>query len=261
MHHFLVQSYSTYKGLYYWLNWPGYISGVFIQPFASVIMFSILGRFSSNPNAAQEFALGISVASMVFVLSNGIAQSYQYDRMLGTISFLFVSPANRFINFISRSIFHYPNALLSFITGLVAAKIVVNLDFGDVNWPGFVLSVLVIALSLTALGQLLGTLSIALLNWIGLQAVANGAAFILTGAIIPINVFPVFVQTIARLLPMTNGLFAVRSTFAGATLSMVSNDLLREAITGLTYYAVAYLGFIIFEYVAKKRGTLDRDAL
>lgn len=261
LYNFFIQAYSTYRALYAWLNWKGYISGVIVQPFASVIMFSMLGRFSNNPLAAQEYAMGIAVTSMVFVLSNGIAQSYQYDRDWGTISFFFVTPANRLISFISRSVLHYPNALLSFSMGLIAARLIVNLSFGSVNWPGFILSALVIAFSVTAFGQLLGTCSIAFRNWIGFQAIANGIAIILTGAIIPISVFPAPVQEFARLLPMTNGLFAIRDTFAGAAFSQVWNDVLREALTGLAYYVVAFVGFIVFEQVAKMTGTLDTNTL
>jgi ABC-2 type transport system permease protein len=144
MYNFWIQCYSTYKALYAWLNWKGYISGVVIQPFASVIMFSILGRFSSNPSAAQDFALGIAVASMMFVLSNGIAQSYQYDRNYGTISFFYVSSANRFVSFLSRCILHYPNALLAFSMGLLAAKAIMGIGFGNVNWGGLIVAALVI---------------------------------------------------------------------------------------------------------------------
>jgi ABC-type polysaccharide/polyol phosphate export permease len=261
MYNFLIQSYATYKGLYAWLNWPGYISGVIVQPFATVIMFSILGRFSSNPNAAQDFAIGIAAVSMLFVLANGIAQSYQYDRAWGTISFFFVTPAGRLLNFISRSVFHYPNALLAFGMGLLAGKVIVGLDFGAVNWGGFIVAVLVVAASLTAFGQLLGACSIAFQNWAGIQAVANGIAVIFTGAIIPVVIFPDFVQEIARLIPMTNGLFAIRDTFAGASFSEVSSHILREAITGMIYYVIAFASFLLFEHIVKRTGTLDRDAL
>ena len=169
MYKFLVQAYSTYRGLFAWLNWPGYISGTIVQPFATVIMYAVLGRFSSDPTTVNMYSLGITTYSMAFIILSGITQSWQYDRTYGTISFFFVSPANRLENFLSRSVLHIPNGILSFIVGLLAAKLIAGLGFGSVNWPGFILVTLTISICITAFGQLLGVISIAMRDWIGLS--------------------------------------------------------------------------------------------
>ena len=261
MYNFFIQSYSTYKGLFYWLNWQGYISGVLLQPFATVTMFAILGRFTGNPDIVRSYALGIAVVSMAFILINGITQSYTRERSAGATQFLFVSPANRLVNFLSRSVFHYPNALVSFVFGMIAAWLIVNLNFGSVNWAGFILAVLIIAASLTAFGQLLGVISVATRDWIGIQGLANGLLLVFSGVIIPVAAFPNFIQEFAKLLPITNGLSTVRDTFVGAPLSEVYGDILREAITGIVYYIIAFAGFRFFEHRVKQTGSLERDVL
>jgi ABC-2 type transport system permease protein len=259
MYKFMVQAYSTYRGLFAWLNWPGYISGTIIQPFATVIMYAILGRFTSDPAVVQTYSLGITTYSMAFIILSGVTQSWQYDRTYGTISFFFVSPANRLVNFLSRSLLHVPNGILSFISGLFAAWLIVGLSFATVNWTGFVLVTIIISNCITAFGQLLGVASIAVRDWIGLQSLANGVLLILCGAIIPLEVFPGFIQEFGRLLPVTNGLIAVRGVFSGESLSAVSGDVLREIVTALVYYFMAYIGFWWFEYKVRKNGTLERD--
>ncbi|HUT67489.1 MAG TPA: ABC transporter permease [Dehalococcoidales bacterium] len=261
MYNFIIQSYSTYKGLFYWLNWPGYISGVLLQPFATVIMFAVLGRFTSNPDIVRAYALGIAVMGMAFILIGGITQSYSRERGLGATQFIFVSTANRLVNFLARMVLHYPNAALSFICGLLAAWIILELDFGTVAWNGFLIAALVLIFSLTAFGQLLGVLSVAVRDWIGIQGIANGLLLILSGAIIPVTAFPGFIQEFARLLPVTNGLFALKAAFTGAAFSAISGDILREGITGLAYLAIAYTGFRVFEAWVKRTGTLERDAI
>ena len=92
MYNFLVQSYSTYKGLFYWLNWPGYISNVFLRPIVFIIMFSILGRFASDPTVAQGYALGMALYSITYLLMGSIAQSYSNETNAGYyfISFCFL---------------------------------------------------------------------------------------------------------------------------------------------------------------------------
>ena len=260
MYNFWVQSISTYKGLFYWLNWQGYTSGVLLQPFATVIMFAVLGRYTSNPDMVRSYILGIAVSSMAFIIIAGLTQGYTRERSLGGTQFLFVSTANRLANFISRSIFHYPNGLISFAIGILAAWLIVDLDFGSVDWGGFVLSTLVIALSITAYGQLLGVISVGTRDWIGVQGLGNGIILIFSGMIIPVTAFPAFIQEFSRLLPATNGLFAMRDTFIGASLASVSGDIIREFITGIVYYIIAFAAFGLFERGVKRAGTLERDA-
>jgi ABC-2 type transport system permease protein len=121
--------------------------------------------------------------------------------------------------------------------------------------------VIIISISITAFGQLLGVISIATRDWAGIQGLANGLLLILCGAIIPLSVFPRYIQEFAQLLPITNGLSAVRDSFMGAPISQISADILREAVTGLVYYIIAFYSFRFFERWVKIHGTLERDAL
>jgi ABC-type polysaccharide/polyol phosphate export permease len=261
MYNFMVQSYSTYKGLFYWLNWHGYISGVLLQPFATVIMFAALGRFTSNPDIVRAYALGISVMGMAFILIGGLTQSYTRERGLGATQFVFVSTTSRLENFIARMLLHYPNAVISFVFGMLAAWTILHLDFGNVAWGAFTAAALALVFSLTAFGQLLGVLSVAVRDWIGIQSVANGLLLVLSGAIIPVDAFPGFIGEFARLLPATNGLSALKATFVGETFAAVSGDILRECLTGLAYLVIAFACFRLFEARVKRTGTLERDAI
>ena len=94
-----------------------------------------------------------------------------------------------------------------------------------------------------------------------MQGLANSLLLILTGVIIPVSVFPDFLQEFSRLLPITNGLTAVKAAFTSTVLADVSDDIVRELLTGLAYYVLAYFGFIFFEGVVKRTGSLERDAV
>jgi ABC-2 type transport system permease protein len=257
MRNFLIQAYSTYKGLFYWLNWSGYITNVFLRPIVVVIMFSLLGRFALNPEAARDYALGVTAYSMVFILLGGITQGFTYDRNLGTIQFLYTSPANRLINFLSRPVFHYPNALLVFTASMTTAWLVVGIDFGPVNWAGFITAIIVTAATIAAFGQFLGIFTIIFRDWLNVFGFSIGILLALTGVIIPISVFPSGIEELTKLLPLTNGLMAIRETFIGASLSSVSTHIIRDALTGLVFLTIGFLCFRLFEHIAIRKGTLD----
>lgn len=259
MHNFAVQAYVNYMGLFGWLNWFGYLTTVFLRPVVMVITYGVLGRFAGSPEVVQNYAIGIAVYSMPVIILPGVAQCYTYDREGGTLAFFYATPANRLVSFLSRPVLHYPNALFSFAATLFAAWVAVGLSFGAVNWGGFTISVLVTALAVTALGQFLGPFAIVFRDWTNIQAIATGSLLVLTGVIIPVTVFPAGVQVMLRFLPMTNGLLAVKGAFAGASLSSIGGYVLQESLVALGYAVLGFIGFQLFERIAKQRGTLDLE--
>jgi ABC-type polysaccharide/polyol phosphate export permease len=261
MYNFWMQAYATYKGLFYWLNWIGYLTNVFLHPMIFVITYSILGMFALGPEAARYYGIGILMNQMTFILISGITQAYTYDRELGTIAFLYISPANRLVNFLSRPLLHYPNALLVFATGLTTLWLLVGLDFSLMNWGVFILAVVVTAASLAAFSQFLSVFTIIFRDWMNAMSLAVGILFAFTGVIIPITVYPAAVQEFARILPVTNGLEVIRASFTGVPLADISFTILREGLTGLAYLAIGFIGFVAFEKVVKRTGTLEIEAM
>ena len=260
MKNFLVQVWSTYKGLCQWLSWSTYIPTVFLLPAIQIILWSILGRFAIGTEGAQRIALGLAVLQMNGILVGGIIQTYSFETEFNTLSFFYVSPVNRLVNLISRSVLHYPNALLTFISAVIAAKIVIGLNFGMVNWLGFTTAILIIAASVTSFAQFLGMYALATKNWIPLSIVSGSIISLLTGAVIPVSAFPAAVQELAKLLPITNGLFAIRATFAGAPMADVYGYVLREALTGIVYFLLAIVAFRYIELWAKRTGALSVES-
>ena len=259
MKNFLVQVYTTYRGLFGWLNWFGYTSNVIGRPVVLVLIYSVLGRFSGSPEVGRDYALGIAAFTMAMNVLPGIAQCFTNDRARGTLSHFFASPANRLENYLARGVLHYPNGLLSFVSTIITAWIVVGLDFSQVNWAGFLLTVFTTALAVVALGEFLGPFAIAFRDWSNIQNVLTGMILIFSGVIIPLSVFPEAIQETAKLLPITNGLISIRSTFLGAPLAETSGYIIREALTGLVYLVLGYVGFTLFETVARKKGSLEQE--
>lgn len=259
MKHFISQVYTTYAGLFGWLNWFSYISTVIFRPVVLVIIYITLGRFTGSSEEVRSYAIGIAAYAMAVIILPGITQCYTYDRSGGTLSFMFASPVNRAENYLARAVLHYPNGLFSFTATLVTVWIMLGLDFSAVNWPGFVTGVLIIAMSITALGEFLGTFAIVFRDWSNIQTVFVGLILIFSGVIIPLEIFPAPVQETAKLLPVTNGLISLKSTFIGSPLTDTSGALLREALTGLVYFLAGYFGFRLFETAAKKKGTLEQE--
>jgi ABC-2 type transport system permease protein len=259
MRNFLIQAYLNYKALFGWLNWIGYLSSIVVYPAMSVIVYVLLGRFMINPEAAQYFAVGSAVSSIAFVVIGGIGQTYYYDRQYFTISFVFISPVNRFLNFLSRGLLHYPNALVAFASSTLTTFLFTTVNYSAVSWPGFLVSALIVSVSLCGFAQFLSIFIIITRNWMNTLSISLGLLIVLTGVVIPVGYFPLTVQDITKFLPVTNGLQALRLSFSGAPISETYLLIIRELVTGLVFLLVGVAGFIVFERIAKKTGVLETE--
>jgi ABC-2 type transport system permease protein len=260
MRNFFIQVYSTYKGLFGWLSPLSYITNVFVGPAFGVVTFALLGKFAFDMDTARYYGIGVIMSEMAFIVLSGIAQSYLYDRTYGTISFTYISSTNRLTNFLARAVLHYPNGLLVYATGMLTLWGMMGIDFSHTNWPAFILGVLVVTASVTAFAQMLGIFTIITRNWLHSQMIITGILFIFTGMIIPLATFAPAVQRFGAILPITNALDAIRSALAGGASGPIYFNILQEGINGLVYLGLAFAGFVAFEKVAKRRGTLDLES-
>jgi ABC-type polysaccharide/polyol phosphate export permease len=260
MYNFWVQVWSNYKGLYDYLNWRGYAANVIVYPIIGVLMFSMLGKYTLDAKAAIFLTVGMTVSFMNYNIISAITMSYANDRWYSTLTLLYISSASRFLNFISRCVLHYPTGVLACLVSIIMIRLTTTVDFGLINWPALILTLLIVNLSICAFAQFLGIFSIVFTEWLNTLAFSLSVCFILTGGVFPLEVLPKALQEAGKLLPMTNGLLAIRAAFEGAPLGDIWFSVTREALTGITYFAIGYFCFVLFEKVAKRRGTLDMES-
>ncbi|MDD5189585.1 MAG: ABC transporter permease [Dehalococcoidales bacterium] len=256
---FITQAIATYKGLFGWLSVWSFTSVAISAPILNMVVVTSVGSYAFSGEAMKNVAVGVSIGAMNYIIFGGITQSYAYERNLATAQMLFASPANRFLNYMSRSMLHLPNGLLCFAVSLTSAWLIVGLDFGPANWLGMILAAVITALTLTMFAQMLGVFSFITSDWSTYFNPVLNTIGILNGIVLPLVVFPKSIAEIARFVPMTNGVIAIRAAYKGSEMSGIAVPLLREFSNGLLYFLVGYIGFVIFERVAKRQGTLDLD--
>ena len=97
-----LQSYYSYKGLFLWLNWPAYISNVFIAPVILVVMLTLTGKFAGASESGDSYILGVATYGIASILCGGILQSFFYERAFGTLSMIYASRSNRWLSYWSK---------------------------------------------------------------------------------------------------------------------------------------------------------------
>jgi len=251
------QAYYSYKGLFGWLSWQGWLSSIVFRPALNMAIYAFVGRFALKPEAVAPLIAGLAAYQMPFVVLGGVANCVTRDRMFGTLQFTYVSRGSRAVTYFCKAVFHFPNALVALATGLVSAWAFLHLDYAQTDWPAFLVSIFVIALSSTGAALCIGNFGIIINDWSTAYGSFVGAMLALTGVIIPVASLPSFLWPVSRVLPFTHGLAAYRAAFVGAGLPAISGDLITELAIGAVYAGVGLVMYRWMEREAKRRGILD----
>ena len=143
--------------------------------------------------------------------------------------------------------------VIAFTWGVV----LLGLDLSHTNLGGLAMTILITTVSTCGLGLLLGSLSLITVNVMFVNNFVYFLLLIFSGANVPINQLPAWMQAISYILPLTRGIAAGRLLVSGASFSSVAPLLWGELGVGLVYGFLGYLLFIVFEIEAKRRGTLE----
>jgi ABC-2 type transport system permease protein len=257
MLNFLRQAYFSYKGLFMWLNWPGYTSSMVFRPAFQIAIFALVGKFALNPETSQTYIIGMAAYQIPFVMLGGIVQCFTYERSFGTLSIIYASAGSRWANYFAKAVLHYPNGLIVIIMSLLASWSFLGLTFSNVGWLSLIVSILVIAASSATCALFIGNFAIITNDWSTVYGVFAGVQIALTGVIIPTASLPWFLPQFSQIIPLTHGLAAFRQAFEGAGIAAIGFDLLMELLTGIVYGALGFAMFRFMEREAKRRGVLD----
>ncbi len=252
----LRQAYLSYRGLFLWLNWQGYVSNVIVRPILLLCIYLLAGRFADSGPAQTWYIVGMALYGIPAILIGGVLQTFYYERAFGTLSLIYTSPANRVLVYWSRALFHSPNGIISALVTFGFAAAVFGFQLTNVHWGYAVLTILMVTWSSTCFCMAVGNFAIVFREWQFSIGVLYGLLLLLTGVIIPRDALPEVLALVGSVLPLTHGVEALRDGISGADPSRVQTSLLIEFVIGCGYAALGTILFLSLERVARARGTI-----
>ena len=252
-------SYLSYKALFGWLTWTSYISNIVVRPLLMVSLFALLGRFvESSPKEIEAYILGMSCFWIGATLTSGIIQCFYYERVLGTLHLAMASPINRPYLYFSRAFAHLPNGLMSFVSAIVWAWVLLGLDLSNANWWALALSVAAILASTACFALFVANFAVVMREWISLSVVAHGFLMALTGVIVPIALLPWKIEYLSYALPLSHGLDPIRAAAGGGMVPY--GNLVWEGLVALAYAILGYVMFHFMEIQMRRQGKMTEEA-
>lgn len=191
-----------------------------------------------------------------------IGYNVHRDQKQGTLEILYLSPASKFANLLSRIV------VTLVWTGLmcVMAAVVMSVMIGALPFHNLALGVYVLALALAGtfgVGFAFAALTLRLKETA--QTVANLAQFafmVLCAPFFPFAALPEFLQWAARLIPLSYGVDAFRSTLMGypagfPELAPIEVELVIVTAFGVLMPVIGYWLYRREEDIARMKGNLS----
>lgn len=247
----------SYVALFHWLQPTTYMASKIFLPLAQILFFTLLGVSANNGRSSSYFAIGNALQVVAISGIYGVTMSIGGDRNAGTLAYLFATPANRMFMFLGRAFIHIIDGMLGVAIGLLWGVILLGIDFSRTNLLALILTILVTTISTSGLGLLLGCISLVSLSVMFINNTVYFLLLLFSGANVPIETLPGWMQFISSILPLSRGIAAARALVDGATFNSVLPLIAGELLVGIVYITIGYVCFRIFEYQGKRRGTIE----
>jgi ABC-type multidrug transport system permease subunit len=249
------------RSAYWGLMDPGtpwnHLVNVALRPCFTVLTFGYLVSTVAEGDTLRGAVFGASVLALNWPLLGGALRTVGYELENGTLGITIASPVSRVRLLASRGLLHIPNGLIAPVFAIAVGAAVFRLDLGGVDWAGVVGSLVIVALSLTALGLFLGVLSLVVREVWALQGVASTTLYALSGAIVPLDTLHPAAEGFASVVPGRWGIEALHRSLAGSGWAGITGDWARELAVAATCFAAAVAALHLYEAGARRRGSVD----
>ncbi len=237
---------------------PWIVLGVDIPRALLQALFFVLMAEAAGGGTQARFALignGVMVAVQTAILYMGSV--IEGEKWAGTLTYWIASPSRWLPTMLGRGAAEFSRAML---TSALVFCILVPFIAPNIHWLNMLRAVPLILLTLTSagtLGWLVGAVALPV-RWGTMFAnVMAYCMMVLCGVNFPVSNLPAAVQLIGRLIPVTNGLLAIRGVIDGASYASVLPWVGGEVGIALVFGTAAWLVFGYRLQILRRGGNLD----
>jgi ABC-2 type transport system permease protein len=254
---FFVGGLISFRALFSFLRPEVYIPSMLIAPIFQILLFVYIGR-SAQLESDEFFVIGNAVQYAAIPCLFAMTFTIGGERNQHTLGYLLVSPASRLPLFLGRALPVVVNGFFVAAFSLVVGGAIVGIHVPASSVPALALATAICAFSCTGLGLAGAGIGLLLREQSVLANIMFGVLLVFTGANVPVDALPGWMEAVSNVLPFTHGIQAARGVADGASLSDVSGLLAAEVALGLAYGALGYLFILRAERLSRRYATLDR---
>lgn len=235
-----------------------------------VVMYSIISGGNFDNAMFPYIYLGNAFYIYVGAVMTGVSWAVVDDREhYKTLKYMYIAPIHIPLYLLGRGVARFITGSIAVFITLAAGVLFlnVNINFAEVDWLLFFVTLVLGVVMLALLGLLLAGVTLTVARHEGFIGEATaGALYIFSGAIFPLDVLPEWLQPIGYFMPTTYWLELLRRSLIGnvaevfPTLAGFSNLEILGVLFGLSvlFGAVSIWVFRYCDSIARERGLIDR---
>jgi ABC-2 type transport system permease protein len=254
---FFIGGLISFRALFSFLRPSIYIPSMLVAPIFQILLFVYIGR-SAGLESDEFYVVGNAIQYAAVPCRFAMIFTIAGERFQRTLGYLLVTPAPRLPLFLGRALPVVANGFLIAAFSLVVGGAIVGVDIPASSYPSLLLAALICAFGCTGFGLLGAGMGLLLRDQGVLANILFGLLLIFTGANVPLDDLPAWMQDVSEGLPFTHGIEAARRIADGETLSAVAGLLAAEAAVGLAYAFGGYVFIRGAERASRRYATLER---
>jgi ABC-2 type transport system permease protein len=253
---FFVGGLISYRALFGFLNPWIFVPSLLVAPIFQILLFVYIGR-SAGLESDEFYVIGNAVQYTAIPCLFAMTQTIAGERYQQTLGYILVTPARRLPLFLGRALPVIVNGFFVGVFALFVGGAIVGIDLPASSYAPLALVTAVAAYSCTGLGLVAAALGLIVRETGVLSNILFGLLLIFTGANVPLDDLPAWMQSVAQVLPFTHAIEAARDVAAGDSLADVSSLVATEAALGTIYAVAGYAALRYVEGVSRRRATLE----
>ena len=254
---FFVGGLLSFRALFSFLRPAIFVPSLLVAPIFQILLFVYVGRSAALEDDAFYVignAIQYAAVPCLFAMTFTIAGE-RYQRTLG---YLLVSPAPRLPLFLGRALPVVVNGFLVSLFALVVGGAIVGVDVPASSYPAIAVAAAASALGCTGFGLVSAGIGLLLREQAVLANILFGLLLVFTGANVPVDELPGWMQQVSQALPFTHGIEAARRLAGGEGLGDVAGLLGAELLVGAAYGVLGFAAIRFAERLSRRYATLDR---
>jgi ABC-2 type transport system permease protein len=254
---FFVGGLISFRALFSFLRPSVYIPSMLVAPIFQILLFVYIGR-SASLESDEFYVVGNAIQYAAIPCLFAMIFTVAGERFQRTLGYLLVTPAPRLPLFLGRTLPVVANGFLVATFSLVVGSAIVGVDIAASSYLPLMLAALISAFGCTGFGLLGAGIGLLLRDQAVLANILFGLLLVFTGANVPVDDLPGWMQGVSNALPFSHGIEAARRIADGERLAEVAGLLGAEAAIGLAYVAVGYTFIRAAEGASRRYATLER---
>jgi ABC-2 type transport system permease protein len=254
---FFIGGLTSYRALFGWLSPWVFIPSLLVAPVFQILLFVYIGR-SAQLESDEFYVIGNAIQYAAIPCLFAMTQLVAGERFQQTLGYILITPAKRLPLFLGRALPVVTNGFFVAAFALLVGGAVVGVEVPASSYAPIALATAVSACACTGLGLVNAALGFLVRETAVLSNVIFGLLLVFTGANVPVDQLPGWMQVVSEGIPFTHGIAAVRRLADGDPLADVWGLIAVEALIGIVYGALGYALIRAAEVMGRRYATLDR---